>query len=149
MGEDLTSLIREKFGYETVDAKQYAPLALAFVGDAVYSLLIRTKLLCERERTVNHLHKHAADEVKAEAQKEMMTRILPLLTEEETAVFKRGRNAKSYTVAKHASVTDYRIATGFEALIGFLYLEGRTDRIMELVFGQDKENAAGPDERTE
>lgn len=137
MGEDLTSIIRERFGYETVDAKQYAPLALAFVGDAVYSLLIRTKLLCERELTVNHLHKHAADEVKAEAQKELMTRILPLLTEEETTVYKRGRNANSHTVAKHASVTDYRIATGFEALIGFLYLEGRTDRIMELVFGQE------------
>ena len=137
MGEDLTSIIRERFGYETVDAKQYAPLALAFVGDAVYSLLIRTRLLCEQERTVNHLHKRAADEVKAEAQKELMTRILPLLTEEETTVYKRGRNANSHTVAKHASVTDYRIATGFEALIGFLFLEGRTDRIMELVFGQE------------
>ena len=134
MGEDLTSIIRERFGYETVDAKQYAPLALAFVGDAVYSLLIRTKLLCERELTVNHLHKHAADEVKAEAQKELMTRILPLLTEEETTVYKRGRNAKSYTVAKHASVTDYRIATGFEALLGYLYLNGQTERILELLF---------------
>ena len=137
MGEDLTSIIRERFGYETVDAKQYAPLALAFVGDAVYSLLIRTRLLCEKERTVNHLHKHAADEVKAEAQKELMTAMLPKLTEEEMTVFKRGRNANSHSVAKHASVTDYRIATGFEALIGFLYLEGRTDRIMELVFGQE------------
>ena len=137
MGEDLTRLIRERLGYEATDAKQYSPLALAFVGDAVYSLLIRTRLLCEQERTVNHLHKHAADEVKAEAQKELMTRILPLLTEEETTVYKRGRNANPHTVAKHASVTDYRIATGFEALIGFLYLEGRTDRIMELVFGQE------------
>ena len=134
MGEDLTSIIRERFGYETVDAKQYAPLALAFVGDAVYSLLIRTKLLCEQERTVNHLHKHAADEVKAEAQKELMTRILPLLTEEETTVYKRGRNANSHTVAKHASVTDYRIATGFEALLGYLYLNGQTERILELLF---------------
>ncbi len=134
MGEDLTSIIRERFGYETVDAKQYAPLALAFVGDAVYSLLIRTRLLCERERTVNHLHKHAADEVKAEAQKELMTRILPLLTEEETTVYKRGRNANSHTVAKHASVTDYRIATGFEALLGYLYLNGQTERILELLF---------------
>ena len=134
MGEDLTSIIRERFGYETVDAKQYAPLALAFVGDAVYSLLIRTRLLCEQERTVNHLHKHAADEVKAEAQKELMTRILPLLTEEETTVYKRGRNANSHTVAKHASVTDYRIATGFEALLGYLYLNGQTERILELLF---------------
>ncbi|MCR5530368.1 MAG: ribonuclease III [Lachnospiraceae bacterium] len=134
MGEDLTSIIRERFGYETVDAKQYAPLALAFVGDAVYSLLIRTRLLCEKERTVNHLHKHAADEVKAEAQKELMTRILPLLTEEETTVYKRGRNANSHTVAKHASVTDYRIATGFEALLGYLYLNGQTERILELLF---------------
>ena len=65
MGEDLTSLIRDRFGYAETGPKQYSPLALAFVGDAVYSLLIRTKLLCERERTVNHLHKHAADEVKA------------------------------------------------------------------------------------
>ena len=134
MGEDLTSIIRERFGYETVDAKQYAPLALAFVGDAVYSLLIRTRLLCEQERTVNHLHKHAADEVKAEAQKELMTRILPLLTEEETTVYKRGRNANSHSVAKHASVTDYRIATGFEALLGYLYLNGQTERILDLLF---------------
>ncbi|MBO4697767.1 MAG: ribonuclease III [Lachnospiraceae bacterium] len=143
MGEDLTSLIRERFGYAEIDAKQYSPLTLAFVGDAVYSLLIRTKLLCERELTVNHLHKHAADEVKAEAQKDLMNAMLPRLTEEEMTVFKRGRNAKSYTVAKHASVTDYRIATGFEALLGFLYLNGRTDRIMELVFAKDDGEAAG------
>lgn len=134
MGEDLTSLIRERFGYAKTDAKQYSPLALAFVGDAVYSLLIRTKLLCERELTVNHLHKHAADEVKAEAQKELMNRILPRLGEEELSVYKRGRNANSHSVAKHASVTDYRIATGFEALLGYLYLNGQTGRIMELLF---------------
>ena len=83
---------------------------------------------------MNHLHKHAADEVKAEAQKELMTRILPLLTEEEMTVYKRGRNANSHTVAKHASVTDYRIATGFEALLGYLYLNGQTERILELLF---------------
>ncbi len=137
MGEDLTAKIREQFGFREMDAKQYSPLSLAFVGDAVYSLLIRTKLLCEQELTVNHLHKHAADIVKAEAQKEIMLAMLPKLTEEEMAVYKRGRNAKSYSVAKNASVTDYRVATGFEALIGFLYLNGRMDRIFELVFSAD------------
>ena len=140
MGEDLTSLIRERFGYAETDPKQYSPLALAFVGDAVFSLLIRTKLLCERELTVNHLHKHAADFVKAEAQKNLMNAMLPKLTEEEMTVFKRGRNANSHSVAKHASVTDYRIATGFEALLGYLYLCGRTDRIMELAFPNEPEN---------
>lgn len=146
MGENLTSLIRECFGYEAVDAKQYSPLSLAFVGDAVYSLLIRTKLLCERELTVNHLHKHAADEVKAEAQKNLMTAMLPKLTGEELTVFKRGRNANSHSVAKHASVTDYRIATGFEALIGYLYLNGRMDRVMELVFAKDNGDASGQED---
>ncbi|MCQ2421792.1 MAG: ribonuclease III [Lachnospiraceae bacterium] len=134
MGEDLTALIRERFGYREEDAKQYAPLALAFVGDAVYSLMIRTRLLCEKERTVNHLHKKSADLVKAQAQKELMLSMLPKLTEEELTVFKRGRNAKSYSVAKNASVNDYRIATGFESLMGYLYLNGQTERIMDLIF---------------
>ena len=78
--------------------------------------------------------------VKAEAQKDLMNAMLPKLTEEEMTVFKRGRNANSHSVAKHASVTDYRIATGFEALLGYLYLCGRTDRIMELVFPNEPEN---------
>ena len=143
MGEDLTSVICEQFGYPRKDAKQYAPLSLAFVGDAVYSLFIRTKLLCEKELTVNHLHKHAADIVKAEAQKEVMLKMLPKLTDEEMTVYKRGRNAKSYSVAKNASVTDYRVATGFEALLGYLYLNGRTDRIFELVFSTDGTESVG------
>lgn len=144
MGEDLTTRIRERFGYREMDAKQYSPLVLAFVGDAVYSLLVRTKLLCEQELTVNHLHKHAADIVKAEAQKDLMLRMLPKLSEEETGIYKRGRNAKSYSVAKNANVTDYRVATGFEALLGYLYLNNRMDRIFELVFDTDTTDEEQP-----
>lgn len=145
MGEDLTRLIRERFSYPELDAKQYSPLALAFVGDAVYSLLVRTKCLCEKECTVNHLHKHAADTVKAEAQKELMLAMLPRLTAEEEAVFKRGRNANPHSVAKNASVTDYRVATGFEALLGYLYLNGRTERILNLVFPEEERKQQATD----
>lgn len=139
MGENLTAVIRERFGFPENDARLYAPLSLAFVGDAVYSLMIRTKLLCEKELTVNHLHKHTADMVKAEAQKELMLTMLPKLTAEEESIYKRGKNAKCYSVAKSASVKDYHIATGFEALIGYLYLKGEMSRIMELVFAESEE----------
>ena len=121
------------FGIEGKDIRSFSPLTLAYIGDAVYEIVIRTIIVENGNAPVNKLHHKASSLVKAVAQKEAMEKILPLLTEEEEAVYKRGRNAKSYTSAKNASVIDYRIATGFEALMGFLYLMGRNERILELV----------------
>ena len=121
------------FGIEGKDIRSFSPLTLAYIGDAVYEIVIRTIIVEKGNAPVNKLHHKASSLVKAVAQKEAMEKILPLLTKEEEAVYKRGRNAKSYTSAKNASVIDYRIATGFEALMGFLYLTGRNERMLELV----------------
>ena len=121
------------FGIEGKDIRSFSPLTLAYIGDAVYEIVIRTIIVEKGNAPVNKLHHKASSLVKAVAQKAAMEKILPLLTEEEEAVYKRGRNAKSYTSAKNASVIDYRIATGFEALMGFLYLTGRNERMLELV----------------
>ena len=115
------------------DIRSFSPLTLAYIGDAVYEIVIRTIIVEKGNAPVNKLHHKASSLVKAVAQKEAMEKILPLLTKEEEAIYKRGRNAKSYTSAKNASVIDYRIATGFEALMGFLYLMGRNERMLELV----------------
>ena len=121
------------FGIEGKDIRSFSPLTLAYIGDAVYEIVIRTIIVEKGNAPVNKLHHKASSLVKAVAQKEAMEKILPLLTKEEEAVYKRGRNAKSYTSAKNASVIDYRIATGFEALMGFLYLMGRNERMLELI----------------
>ncbi len=111
------------------EVRAYSPLALAFIGDAVYETFIRTKILLKANMSANKLHKAAVFYVKAAAQSEAMTALLPKLSEEEESIFKRGRNAHSATVPKNADVTSYRIATGFEALIGYLYLTGNVDKL--------------------
>ena len=116
------------------DARGYSPLALAFVGDAVYETFIRTKVLLKANTSANKLHRSAVNFVRAGAQSLAMQSLLPLLTEEEAEIFKRGRNAHSASVPKNADVTEYRIATGFEALLGYVYLIGdslRLNRLME------------------
>lgn len=125
--------IRDFFGLKEQDIKSFSPLTLAYIGDAIYEVVIRSILVEMGNAPVNKLHKRAAGLVKAEAQKEAMARIEEVLSEEEFSVYKRGRNAKSYTSAKNASILDYRIATGFEALMGYLYLAGRNERLLELV----------------
>ena len=120
------------------DANQYSPLVLAYLGDAVYELYVRKKLISIANTQVDKLHKAAVGYVKAEAQSEAFRKIENILTEQEMAVFKRGRNTKS-TVPKHASVSDYRAATGLEALIGYIYILGDTNRldyIMNLILGE-------------
>ncbi len=116
-----------------VDAKTYSPLALAYMGDAVYEIIIRTMIVSRANQQVNKYHKKASSYVKAESQAKMIIKLEPYLTEEEEAVYKRGRNAKSYTSAKNASIIDYRMATGFEALVGYLYLKNDWKRLMELL----------------
>ena len=114
------------------------PVVLAFVGDAVYTLLVRTELSVNSAAKANELNKRAAEIVSAHGQSGALERMLPLLTEEEDAVYRRGRNAKKTTKSKNASVADYVRSTGFEALLGYLYLTGQTERIREL-FLPDKE----------
>ncbi len=105
------------------DVRQYSPLTLAYLGDAVYEIVIRTIIVEKANAPVNRLHKRSSALVKASAQARLIKAIEARLTEEEVSVYKRGRNAKSYTMAKNATMTDYRMATGFEALMGYLYLK--------------------------
>lgn len=114
------------------------PVVLAFVGDAAYTLLVRTELAQNSAAKANELNKKAAEIVSAHGQSGALERMLPLLTEEEEAVYRRGRNAKKATKSKNATVSDYVRSTGFEALLGYLYLTGQTERIQEL-FLPDKE----------
>ncbi len=111
----------------------YSSLSLALVGDAVYELFIRTRLLKKSGAHAHTLHKRAIAFVKAGGQAESMLSILEFLSEKETEVYKRGRNAKSPTVPKNADLTQYRIATGFEALLGYLYLDGQPERLNEIM----------------
>lgn len=136
MGEEnqrITDMVRTAYNLEEQDIRTYSPLALAYIGDAIYDLVIRTMLVMRGNSQVNKLHKRASNFVKAAAQKQIMEALEPLLTPEEHSYYKRGRNAKSFTTAKNASIVEYRVATGFEAMLGFLYLTGQMDRLMELV----------------
>ena len=135
MAESLSLLakIKETFAVKEVDVRAYSPLTLAYIGDAVYDIIIRTVVVERANQAANVLHKKTSNYVKAQTQAAMIEALLPELTSDEEAVYKRGRNAKSYTTAKNASIADYRKATGFEALIGFLYLMDDTDRILHLV----------------
>ena len=112
------------------EARLLNPLQLALVGDGVYELFIRNSILSNNlELSAHKMHVKAIGYVKAKSQSIIMHNIEELLTEDEEAVFKRGRNAKSPTVPKNADVRDYRMATGFEALVGYLYLCGNKDRL--------------------
>ncbi len=117
---------------KNADVASLSPLTLAFVGDTVFDLLVRSELVCEANRPVNALHKAASTKVCASAQAAAITKILPLLSEDEEAVFKRGRNARTGGIPKNQSSADYHYATGLECLFGWLYLKGRTDRINQL-----------------
>lgn len=133
MEKSIEEYMIEKLGLRELDVKTYSPLSLAYMGDCVYELFIRTILVNEKNDRVNHYHKKASALVKAEAQANLIKKLEPILTEEEHAVYKRGRNAKSVTTAKNATVIDYRMATGFEALIGYLYLKKDLKRIVDLI----------------
>lgn len=121
------------FNLHEVDVANYSPLALAYIGDAVYELIIRTKIVNRGNTQVNKMHKRSAALVKAATQAAMIKALEEELTEEEEAAFKRGRNAKSVTTAKNATMIDYRNATGFEALVGYLYLTEQFERMFELI----------------
>ena len=122
-------------GIDKQDICSYSPLTLAYIGDGVYELVVRSMIVTEANAPVNKLHKKSSELVKAETQAKMAFyfRDNDLLSEEELRILKRGRNAQSYSKAKNASVSDYRWATGFEALIGYLYLSNENDRMLEII----------------
>lgn len=131
--KDIHEQIDSLFGIIAKDTKKYSPLTLAYMGDAVYEIIIRTIVVEASSGPVNTLHRRSSSLVNAATQAELMSAIQNELSEQELIIYKRGRNAKSHTSAKNASIHDYRIATGFEALIGWLYLQGRMERCLELV----------------
>ncbi len=118
----------------TKEPNQYNPLVLAYLGDTLYDIYVRTRLIQEHENMLAHkLHVEAIRFVKAHGQSEAMAYLEDKLTEAETMAYKRGRNTKSFTVPKNADVKEYRRATGFEALLGWLYVGGQNDRLHEIM----------------
>lgn len=132
MEKGIDSYIRECFGVKEVDIRTYSPLALAYIGDGIFDLVIRSVVVGRGNTRASQLHRRTSEVVKAHTQAEMIRVLEPMLSEEEAEVYRRGRNAKSPTMAKNATMSDYRNATGFEALMGYLYLGDRFDRILEL-----------------
>lgn len=124
-------------------AKQMNPVVLAFLGDAVYSLWVREKLVCSGAGKASEFQRAASKLVSARGQSSFLERVLPLLTEEEEDIFRRGRNAKKPTKSKNATAAEYNRSTGFEAVLGYLHLTGRKDRIEELLALTDSEDLKG------
>ncbi len=133
MGEDLIRTIREVFELPERDYTQYAPLTLAYIGDNIYELVNRTVTVARGDKQADKLNRECSARAKAPAQARAVKMLLPGFTEQEAAVYRRGRNATVYTKAKNATFTEYHEATGLEAVIGFLYLTGQYTRLTELL----------------
>ena len=133
MTTGIDSYIREQFGVADVDVRTYSPLTLAYIGDGIFDLVIRSVVVGKGNTRPNQLHQRTSHIVKAHTQAVLIEYLEPQLTEEELAVYKRGRNAKSPTMAKNATMVDYRKATGLEAVMGYLYLTDRFERMVELI----------------
>ena len=133
MAAHLNKYLNEKFGIEGKDIRTYSPLTLAYIGDAIFDVVIRSILVNKGNTAVNKLHKRASDIVKAGTQSAFIKALMEDLTEEEADIYRRGRNSKPHTKAKNATTMDYLDATGFEAVVGYLYLTDNMDRICELV----------------
>lgn len=124
--------IKQQFEINDVDIRTYSPLALAYIGDGVFDIVIRTAVVGKGNTKASMLHKKTSSIVKAHTQALMIEALMPYLTEEEESIYRRGRNAKSPTMAKNATMSDYRKATGLEALVGYLYLTDDFERVVEL-----------------
>ena len=123
----------QTFELERQDLKTLSPLTLAYIGDCVYELALRIRVLESGNQPVDRLNRMSSQLAKAPTQFRIMEELKEFLTEEELAVYKRGRNAKSPTKAKNATVVEYRVATGFEAVIGYLYLQDEKERLLEVL----------------
>lgn len=137
----LLQKIQKTFPGKRQDVRAYSPLALAYIGDAVYDLIIRTVVVGRANRPANILHHMTVKYVSAGAQARIMEALLDRLTQEELSVYRRGKNSKPHTMAKNASGEDYMKATGFEAVLGYLYLSDDMERILWMV--QEGIKAAG------
>ena len=133
MEKNLTEFLKEKYELPDVDIKTYSPLVLAYIGDGIYDLIIRTIVVYQGNTQANKLHRRTSELVKAATQATMIDLLFEDMTTEEQDMFRRGRNAKSPTMAKNATLKDYRKATGFEALMGYLYLKGDYERMTDLI----------------
>lgn len=131
--EESLSIVQEMFPMNEAKLRTYSALSFAYIGDAVYELIIRTMITSRGNMKPNKYHQHVIEYVNARGQVRIMEKIRPHLTEEENVIFRRGKNAKPPTCAKNQSLHDYHIATGFEALVGYLYLGGQMRRLMELL----------------
>ena len=119
----------ERFLQQPCDPKQLSPLTLAFIGDAVFEVFVRERLVCQGNCSVNKLHKRAVEQVCCQSQAAAAQRLLPLLTQEEQEAYRRGRNAHVTHVPKNADPADYHAATALETLFGYVYLKGELDRL--------------------
>ena len=128
----IDSYIKEQFGIKDVDIRTYSPLTLAYIGDGIFDIVIRSVVVGKGNTKASQLHKHTSSIVKAHTQAVMIEALAPHLTKEEADIYRRGRNAKSPTMAKNATMADYRKATGLEALMGYLYLSDDFERVVEL-----------------
>lgn len=134
MAQSLNDLILEQFPTEKkTEPGQYSPLALAFLGDAVFSLIIRTVVLSQGSRQAEKLHNETNRIVRASMQAKLIDAMQPFLTDEEAAIYRRGRNANPHHKAHSATEEDYRKATALETLCGYLYLKGETARFLQLL----------------
>lgn len=132
-GSGLLAQIHGTFGGGEVDIRTYSPLTLAYIGDAVFEVIVRTLIVEKGQRAANTLHRHTTRIVCAQTQAKLIDAVYDHLTEEEQDIYRRGKNTKLHSTAKNASLSDYRKATGFEALCGYLFLRDDTERIMQLV----------------
>lgn len=130
---DLFKSMTEHLNIEEFKSNTYSPVALAYIGDSIYDLVIRTMVLNQGAKAVGKIHKEVSGYVNAKAQAAMFYKVESMLTEDEMAVFKRGRNAKSGSTPKNTDLKTYKHATGFEAVLGHLYMHKNLDRIIELI----------------
>lgn len=133
LNADINSFIGGEYPIKKGDVNLFSPLVFAYVGDAVFELYVRTLLLSRGNAPVHKLHKRSIAFVKAKAQSDIIHSLMPVLSTEEQDIVRRGRNAKSGTIPKNADITEYKYATGFEALLGYLYVKGDYTRLLELL----------------
>ncbi|MCR5107447.1 MAG: ribonuclease III [Lachnospiraceae bacterium] len=132
-GKDILEEVKDQFELKGGAPGQYSPLTLAFIGDSVFDAVVKTMIVLKGNCPVNVLHRRASSIVKAASQARMLDEIFESLSDEEKSIYRRGKNAKPYTKAKNVTYAVYCKATGLEALTGYLYLCGRTERLTELI----------------
>ena len=140
MNEEILEVIGKEHLIRHGDLNTYSPLVLAYVGDAVFELYVRTLLVSKGNAPVHKLHRQSISFVKAKSQSDTIHKLLESLTQEEQDIVRRGRNAKSGTIPKNADVTEYRYATGFETLLGYLYIKEDYARLLELLKASVEQN---------